>query len=84
MFSADPALSIKERVSSNNFWVIGALAAQATKAKYLKMILKSLMFLDRSVGDDVEKISVIETKTEIINYYKIWQHIFLDKSKQIL
>ena len=42
------------------------------------------MVLDRSVGDDVEKISVIETKTEIIDYYQIWQHTFLNKSKQTI
>ena len=41
MFSADPALLIKSRAASNIFCLIGALAEQATKAKYLKMILKS-------------------------------------------
>ena len=41
MFSKDPALLIKSRVASNIFCRIGAFAEQATKAKYLKMILNS-------------------------------------------
>ena len=45
IFSIDPALSIKERVASNIFCLIGALAEQATKAKYLKRILNSSMVL---------------------------------------
>ena len=43
MFSADPALLIRSRVASNIFCLTGALAEQATKAKYLKMILNSLI-----------------------------------------
>ena len=43
MFSADPALLIKSRTASNIFCLIGALAEQATKAKYLKMILNSFI-----------------------------------------
>ena len=80
MFSADPALSIKARVSSNIFWVIGALAAQATKAKYLKMILNSAMVLDKAVGHVEEKIPVREKKAEIITCYQIWQLTFWGKS----
>ena len=51
IFSIDPALSIKERVASNIFCLIGAFAEQATKAKYLKRILNSSMVL--ALGVDV-------------------------------
>ena len=49
IFSIDQALSINERVASNIFCLIGALAEQATKAKYLKRILNSSMVLVLSV-----------------------------------
>ena len=41
MFSDVPALAIKARVSSSIFCRTGALAAHATKAKYLKIVLNS-------------------------------------------
>ena len=49
IFSINPALSIKERVASNIFCLIVALAEQATKAKYLKRILNSSMVLALAV-----------------------------------
>ena len=51
MFSADPALSIKSRVASNIFCRIGALAEQAMKAKYLKMILNSSIVFALEIVD---------------------------------
>merc|ERR1712051_935341 len=41
MFSASPALAIRVRASPSISCLIGALAAHATNAKYLKIILNS-------------------------------------------
>ena len=73
MFSAAPAFEIAERVSSSIFPLTGALAAHATKAKYLKNVLNSSRvvesidnFFSCSSTDLILKTSVIPK-----NYYKV-------------
>ena len=79
MFSADPALLIKSRAASNIFCLIGALAEQATKAKYLKMILNSSIVFAFEIPDVLDSFVRFTNASNLLvswvkstkNYYKL-------------
>ena len=66
MFSADPALLIKSRAASNIFCLIGALAEQATKAKYLKMILNSSIDLALEIVDVLDSFICLTNVSKLL------------------
>ena len=66
MFSADPALSIKSRIASNIFCLMGAFAEQATKAKYLKMILNSLIDLALEIVDVLDSFIGLTNASKLL------------------